>query len=209
MLLFDRRVDFIRLLLMYKFGPVQQKLLLLLLGGITLGGQRSPDRYYRVLGELRKEWKRIDQRSISRSLRRLSEQKLLKEQPLSDGTIRLVLTKEGKRQAGFLDIYGRSIRLRKPKKWDGKWRVIIFDIPEDSRIFRNILRQHLYEMEFYQLQKSVFVSPYPYEKPLMELVSLYEAAPFVRIMTVSWIDNEKKLKRYFFDARKKAQKEVT
>ena len=143
MLLFDRRVDFIRLLLMYKFGPVHQKLLLLLLGGITLGGQRSPDRYYRVLGELRKEWKRIDQRSISRSLRRLSEQKLLKEQPLSDGTIRLVLTKEGKRQAGFLDIYGRSIRLRKPKKWDGKWRVIIFDIPEDSRTFRNILRQHL------------------------------------------------------------------
>lgn len=196
-------------LLMYKFGPVQQKLLLLLLGGITLGGQRSPDRYYRILGKLRKEWKRIDQRSISRSLRRLSEQKLLEEHPLSDGSIRLVLTKEGTRQARFLDLYGQSIRLRKPKRWDGKWRVIIFDIPEDSRTFRNILRQHLHEMEFYQLQKSVFVSPYPYEKPLLELVSLYGSAPFVRIMTVSWIDNDGKLKRHFFDTKKTVRKEVT
>lgn len=194
---------------MYKFGPVQQKTLLLLLGGITLGSQRSSKRYYRLLRELRKEWRRIDQRSVSRSLRRLSEQKLVEEKVLSDGTIRLVLTKEGKRQARFLDMYGQSIRLKKPKRWDGKWRVIIFDIPEDSRVFRNILRQHLREMEFYQLQKSVFVSPFPYEKPLLELVDLYGADPYVRIMTVSWLDNGEKLKQHFFDSRKPASKNVT
>jgi DNA-binding transcriptional regulator PaaX len=184
---------------MYKFGPVQQKTLLLLLGGITLGSQRSSARYYRLLRELRKEWKQVDRRSMTRSLRRLSEQKLVEEKTLSDGSIRLVLTKEGKRQARFLDLYGQSIRLKRPRKWDGKWRVIIFDIPEDSRTFRNILRQHLREMEFHQLQKSVFVSPHPYEKPLLELVNLYGAAPFVHIMTVTWIDNGEKLKRHFFD----------
>ncbi|HWQ60060.1 MAG TPA: hypothetical protein VN420_02840 [Candidatus Fimivivens sp.] len=183
---------------MYKFGPVQQKTLLLLLGGITLGSQRSSKRYYRLLRELRKEWNRIDQRSVTRSLRRLSEQKLVMEKRLPDGTVRLVLTKEGKRQARFLDLYGQSIRLKKPKKWDGKWRVIVFDIPEESRVFRNILRHHLREMEFYQLQKSVFVSPFPYEKLLLELVDLYGAGSYVRIMTVSWLDNGEKLKRRFF-----------
>jgi len=188
---------------MYKFGPVQQKLLLLLLGGVALGSQRSSTRYYRLLFALRKEWKRIDQRSVARSLRRLSEQRLVAEKRSADGTVRLVLTKEGERQARFLDLYGRSIRIRKPKKWDGKWRVVVFDIPEDSRTFRNILRQHLYELEFHQLQKSVFVSPYPYEKPLLELVTLYGAEAHVRIMTVAWLDNGDMLKDRFFGKRKK------
>lgn len=183
---------------MYKFGPVQKKMLLLLLGGVVLGSQRSSARYYKLLFELRKEWRRIDRRSMTRSLRRLSEQKLVTESRFPDGSVRLVLTKEGKRQARFLDLYGQSIRLRRPKKWDGKWRVIVFDIPEDSRAFRNILRHHLREMEFYQLQKSVFVSPHPYEKPLLELVDLYGADAYVRIMTVSWLDNGEKLKRHFF-----------
>ena len=186
---------------MYKFGPVQQKILLVLLGGIALGTQRSSVRYYKLLLEIRKGWKEIDQRSMARSLRRLSEQKLVEEKRSSDGKVRLVLTKEGKRQARSLDLYGKSIRLKKPKRWDGKWRVVIFDIPEESRIFRNILRQHLYELDFYQLQKSVFVSPYPYEKPLLELVNLYGAESHVRIMTVSWIDNGDKLKKRFFNRK--------
>jgi DNA-binding transcriptional regulator PaaX len=183
---------------MYKFGPVQQKMLLLLTGGIALGLQTSSLRYYKLLFALRKEWKDIDRRSVNRSLQRLSEQKLVEERESSDGSFRLVLTEEGKRQAKRLDLFGQSIRFRKPKKWDKKWRVVMFDIPEKSRTFRDILREHLREMEFYRLQKSVFVSPYPYEKPLAELTDLYGADPYVRILTVSWIDNEKFLKRHFF-----------
>ncbi|NTW46367.1 MAG: hypothetical protein HGB18_04985 [Candidatus Moranbacteria bacterium] len=194
---------------MYKFGRVQQKLLLLLLGGVVLGNQRSSARYHRLLFQLRKEWKRIDQRSMARSISRLSEQKLVAEKRSPDGKVRLELTKEGERQARFLDLYGRSIRLAKPKKWDGNWRVVVFDIPEESRIFRNILRQHLHELEFHQLQKSVFVSPYPYEKPFLELVTLYGAEPHVRIMTVSWIDNGDSLKKIFFGKKKTASGNVT
>lgn len=183
---------------MYKFGPVQQKVLLALIGGVALGLQTSSFRYYKVLALLRKEWKKVDQRSVKRSIRRLSEQKLVEEKRLSDGSFRLVLTKEGRKQARRLDLFGQSIRFKKPKRWDGKWRVIMFDIPEKSRVFRDILRSHLYELKFHKLQQSVFISPYPYEKALAELVDLYGADEHVRIMTVSWIDNEDKLKRRFF-----------
>ncbi len=183
---------------MYKFGPVQQKMLLLLAGGIALGLQSSSFRYYRLLFALKKEWKDIDRRSVTRSLRRLSEQKLVEERVLADGSFKLVLTAEGKRQAQRLDLFGQSIRFRKPKRWDGKWRVVMFDIPEKSRTFRDILREHLREMRFYRLQQSVFVSPYPFEKPLQELVNLYGADSYVRIMTVTWIDNGKFLERHFF-----------
>ncbi|HBR71810.1 MAG TPA: PaaX family transcriptional regulator, partial [Candidatus Moranbacteria bacterium] len=44
-----------------------------------------------------------------------------------------------------------------------------FDIPEKDRIFRGILREHLYELKFFRLQNSVFVSPHPFEKMILEL----------------------------------------
>ncbi len=190
---------------MYKFGPVQQKLLLILAGGVILGSDTSLIRYYRKLRLLWKGWKEIDQRNFNRSVRGLVEQKLVEERVSSDGSLQLMLTKEGKRQAVRLDLFGQSIKFKHPKTWDKKWRVIMFDIPEESRKFRDILRRHLYEMKFYRLQQSVFVSPYPYEKPLMELVDLYGAASHVRIMTVTWIDKEDYLKHYFFSTKKRTK----
>ena len=188
---------------MYKFGPTQQKLLLLLLGGIALGMETSSVRYYQKLRLIRKEWKRIDQRSFNRSLKRLHGEKLVKEVYLTDGSFQLVLTKEGKRQARIRYLFGQAIRFKNPKVWDKKWRVVLFDIPEKNRVFRNILREHLRELKFYKLQQSVFVSPYPCEKQIAELIALYRAESFVRIMTVGWIDNEERLKKRFFGSKNK------
>jgi DNA-binding transcriptional regulator PaaX len=186
---------------MKRLGPVQEKTLLILLGVIALGGPRTIVQQARLISELRKEWKNIDRRSVARSLRRLSEEKLVSEEVLPDGSVRFALTVEGDRKARFLSLFGPTILFKKPKVWDGKWRVVAFDIPEKSRSFRRILREHLHEAEFYQLQQSVFVSPYPYEKPFAELIRLYEAEPYVRIMAVSWLDNETHLKRIFFGRR--------
>lgn len=183
---------------MYKFGPVQQKLLLLLVGGYILGTETSSIRYYRKLKLLRKEWKKINQQNFTRSVRRLSAQRLVKEVVLPDGSFQLALTKEGMRQARIQFLFGKSIRFKNPKEWDKKWRIVLFDVPEKDRRFRDVLREHLRELKFFKLQHSVFVSPFPCEKQLMELISLYKAGSFVRIVTADWVDNEEKLKRHFF-----------
>ncbi len=183
---------------MYKFGPVQQKLLLLLVAGIGLGLETSSIRYYQKLGVIVREWKCIDQRSIKRSVRRLCSEKLVREIIQPDGSFKLVLTEEGKRQARIQSLFDNSIRFKNSRRWDKKWRIVMFDIPEKERGFRDILREHLRELNFYKLQQSVFASPNPCEKQIAELVSLYRAESFVRIMTVDWIDNEKKLRDYFF-----------
>ena len=183
---------------MYKFGPVQKKILLALMGSIALGFSRSPRQYYRTLRLLRSEWRKIDQRNFNRSLRRLSDEKLLEEKRLPDGSFRLVLTTRGKREAKILSLIGDSINFKRPKRWDGKWRLVLFDIPEKNRLFRDILREHLRTLKFLKLQHSVFVSPYPFEKPIQELVSLYSAQPYVRVATATNIDSEPALKRHFF-----------
>lgn len=182
---------------MYKFGPVQRKILLALLGGVALGLSSSPKQYFRTFRALQKDWEKIDQRNFNRSFQRLADEKLIEERVLLDGSLKFVLTEEGKQQAKKLNFFGSSIIFKKPKKWDKKWRVVVFDIPEKDRLFRGILREHLYDLKFYKLQNSVFVSPYPFEKPIIELVALYSAQPYVRVITATDIDNEIKLKKHF------------
>jgi len=183
---------------MYKFGPVQKKILLALMGGVALGLAASPRGYYRTLRILKKDWQRISQQNFNRSIHRLSEEKLLEEKIFADGSFKLVLTDRGKKEATKLSLLGNSISFKKPKRWDGKWRVVLFDIPEKDRVFRDILRQHLKDLRFRKLQNSVFVSPYPFEKPILELVELYRASSYVRVITAFRIDNEDGLKRHFF-----------
>jgi CRISPR-associated endonuclease Cas2 len=146
---------------------------------------------------IRKDWKRINQSSFNRSIGRLAQEKLVEERSLPGGSFKLVLTAEGKKQASKLKLLGNAIKFKKPKKWDGKWRVVIFDIPEKDRNFRNILRQHLRELRFQKLQNSVFVSPYPFEKAILELVNLYSAERYVRVITAEKIDNEDRLEKSY------------
>lgn len=183
---------------MYKFGVVQKKIVLALLGGVALGFSASPSQYFQTFRKIRKEWNKIDQRNFNRSIHRLSHEKLIEEKILLDGSFRLILTEEGKKQAKIASLLGNYISFKKPKSWDGKWRVVLFDIPEKDRVFRDILREHLLALNFLKLQHSVFVSPYPFEKPILELVALYSAEPYVRVITATQIDNESKIRRHFF-----------
>jgi phenylacetic acid degradation operon negative regulatory protein len=183
---------------MYKFGPVQKKILLVLMGGVALGLSSSPRQYFGTLRALQKDWRKINQQNFKRSIKRLADEKLVEEKILPDGSMKLVLTKKGKRQARILSLLGKSIKFKKPKRWDGKWRIVLFDIPEKDRVFRDILREHLKALKFYKLQYSVFMSPHPFEKQILELIEIYSAQPYVRVITAVKIDNQSAIKRHFF-----------
>lgn len=183
---------------MYKIGKLQQKILISLFGGVALGLSHSPRQYFKTLSVIHKDLKKVDHRSFARSLKRLSQEKLIKECKMADGSYKLALTTEGKKIAHQLDLFGSIASFTKPRKWDKKWRIVIFDIPESDRVFRDILRKHLYTLEFKQLQQSVFVSPYPCEKTILDLVRLYNADKYVRVITALAIDNETELKKHFF-----------
>jgi len=70
----------------------------------------------------------------------------------------------------------------KHKKWDKKWRVVIFDIPKEFNKKRDIFRGKLKELGFYMLQKSVFIFPYPCENELEDLCSMIGIEDYVDIL---------------------------
>ena len=79
------------------------------------------------------------------------------------------LTPDGKKR---LESYkNKDISIQKPKKWDRKWRIVIFDIPERRRVIRNKLRNTLLDWGFIRLQNSIWIYPYECE----ELITMLKA----------------------------------
>ncbi len=85
----------------------------------------------------------------------------------------------------------------KIKKWDGRWRVIIFDLPETIRKWREYLRNELKNLGFYPLQESVYITPHPVTGELDQLLKEWNLRKYFRYLTVSEIDNEQDLKQVF------------
>ncbi|MCX6763610.1 MAG: hypothetical protein NTZ97_02660 [Candidatus Moranbacteria bacterium] len=76
------------------------------------------------------------------------------------GQLYISLTPEGKKKAGKYQI--DDLEIKKPKRWDGKWRILIFDIENKKNIKREALRGKIKELGLFQLQKSVWVHPYSF-----------------------------------------------
>ncbi|MDO8593681.1 MAG: CRISPR-associated endonuclease Cas2 [bacterium] len=72
---------------------------------------------------------------------------------------RVTLTEKGR--AAIEAVYASEYRIPEPAFWDGKWRVVMFDIREKRRSARSRLRLLLSGAGFLRLQDSVWVYPYP------------------------------------------------
>ncbi|MEX2090899.1 MAG: CRISPR-associated endonuclease Cas2 [Candidatus Paceibacterota bacterium] len=67
-------------------------------------------------------------------------------------------------------------------KWDRKWRIIIFDIPQEFHNKRNQFRKKLKSSGFYMIQKSVFAFPYPCEKELFDYTKDLQISEYINII---------------------------
>jgi len=178
-----------------RMSASKQKILLLLLGGLTLGLSGSPRQYFRVVKEIGKEWKEIERRALKNSVCSLYKSKLIDVKNNRDGSTTLVLTRNGKRVALTYNI--DNIKIKEQPRWDSKWRVLMFDVPERLKKVREALRMHFKQMGFYEFQKSVFVHPYPCREEFEYIVEFYNVRRYLRFILATEIDNELEVKKFF------------
>lgn len=178
-----------------RLGDNQKKILLLLLGGVALGLSGSPKRYFQILDAIKKDWKEIEKQSLRRAIKSLYQSKLISEKQNPDGTVTIILTDQGKQKALTYDL--ENLEIKKPNKWDQKWRIVLFDIPENRKKIRDALRYHLKNLGFFEFQKSVFVLPYDCKDEIDYLIEFYDIRRFVRFIIAESLDNELHLKKHF------------
>lgn len=83
------------------------------------------------------------------------------------------------------------------QEWDGGWRMVFFDIPEDKRRYRDYMRRILKLIGFYEFQRSIWVYPYPVPAFLKNFIFHNNIKPHVRFITTTSIDNDRDLRIIF------------
>jgi len=144
----------------------------------TLGGNKYRRRY-----QLRSVAARLASRGLVRFVKK-------------DGRTYLEVTPAGKKVLA-LEAEKASLARRAKKRWDGRWRMIVFDIPEKHRKTRDRLRVVLKALGFYQLQGSVWVYPYDCEDLATLLKADLRVGSNVLYTIVERIEYDKHLREHF------------
>lgn len=74
-----------------------------------------------------------------------------------------------------------------PERWDGKWRILMFDIPESERNTRIWFRAQLVRLGYKTVQHSIFISKNPLPQFLLEEMGVRNILQYVRVMVVGTI----------------------
>lgn len=113
-----------------------------------------------------------------------------------DGKSYARITDAGRKKLVF-ELEKQKLDLSKKRRWNGRWRVIIFDVPERRRRTRDRLRVLMRELGFVRLQDSVWVFPYDCEDFIALLKAELKIGSAVLYMVVEEIENDTHLREHF------------
>ncbi|TSC69262.1 MAG: phenylacetic acid degradation operon negative regulatory protein [Parcubacteria group bacterium Gr01-1014_56] len=128
--------------------------------------------------------------SIQTARKRLVERGLL----LYEGK-NIHLTKAGEAVLRSLSL--PDYKLPKPRRWDKRWRVLIFDIPEKRKSLREKVRRTLNAIGFIRLQDSVWVYPYDCEDFVTLLKADFKIGKDLLYMIVDTLEHDTPLRKKF------------
>ena len=104
------------------------------------------------------------------------------------------ITPEGKRA---LDLETERVKATKKRRWDRRWRLVVFDIPERRRSMRTRLRKFMSSCGFYRLQDSVWVYPYDCEDLITLAKAEFRIGADALYLIVEQIERDKYLREHF------------
>ncbi len=141
--------------------------------------------------ESKSKWQKYN---INHSIKRLKNHGLICFEKTNNGTFAR-LTPKGEEKLRKFELSGYE--LKKPKKWDGKWRMLIFDIKEARKGTRDKIRFTLKRIGFIRLQDSVWVYPYDCEDLVTLMKADFKIGRDLLYLIVDKIEGDTRIKNYF------------
>ena len=136
--------------------------------------------------EAKKFWRDIEKKKNKKQFKRfigyLKEKGYVKEDG-SGAKKAILLTKKGEQKALGLDCK----LVEKEKRRDGKWIMIMYDIPEKKKRQRFFLRRDLKELGYKKLQNSIWICPYNVYKETEKVIGGYLLNSYVKIFLIEEI----------------------
>lgn len=142
-------------------------------------------------------WKQLDKRERERELRRTVSYMKSRDFISGDYEYGFRITKHGRKRLDRIDF--DNISIDTSQTWDKKWRMVIYDIPEEFKQGRQDLTRKLRRLGFYQLQRSAWIHPLPCHDVVEKICSHYKVEKYVSYVEVTYLENQEKLKKKFPD----------
>lgn len=120
-------------------------------------------------------WDRpLNKSYFAQAIKRLRERGLVEYEEDKTNQIIIKLTDLGKDALGDLASLG--------DEWDGKFRIVLFDIPESKEPVRTLLRRRLRDWGFKMWQKSVWISRSNVTERLRKLIDKLKIKDWVAVI---------------------------
>lgn len=140
------------------------------------------------------KWQKFDERRLRWRLKQMRRSKLIKIYVSGDRYVVQITTKGRKR---LLQYRLRDLQISTPRRWDGRWRIVAYDIPNTKSHARDMIRETLKRLGFLQLQRSVYLFPYPCGDAIEFLREVYRIGEHTTLLTVGYLEGEGAYKEYF------------
>lgn len=177
----------------YKKGELAKEILISIAGGALLLAMVAAPGLTKVIPLFKSNQPRY-RKKIRQSIDRLQKKKLVNIYT-KDGNDVVEITKAGKKKV--LEYNLDDMKLKKPQKWDGWWRIVMFDIPESKRRARGAVSRKIKELGMYPIQKSVFVSPYACKNEIDFIGEFFDVRDHIIYLKAKEIEGVRKLKEHF------------
>jgi len=173
----------------HRLGPIERDVLNELTGGDVLYSfllsARSTRRFYKLARE----------RANYRYRRKLAITRLTELDFIQKHSERLSITTKGRNAVG--DTAQKTHNLLNSATWDRKWRIVVFDIPEEYSVLRAKVRAVLKRAGFEKLQQSVWIFPHECRE-LTDLIKEESGlSRHILYGVLEHIEDEGRLKRLF------------
>lgn len=158
------------------------------LGGLVILAASSPYFGINLLSGFKKKSSKKDWWKFYRSLKYLNRRGYVKLAVTADGKISVKIARAGEIILKKVDI--DLLKIVEPKTWDGKWRLVIFDVPVSKSRSRMALTEKLKDLGFIMVQKSVWAYPYECRDEISILRKFYEIERCVSYLEVVTVEDE-------------------
>lgn len=144
---------------------------------------------------LRLLYQKMDKRARDREARRIVYN--MKAQGYLVGSYDHGLQLTDKARVRLERIVLDKLQIEPMHSWDHTWRITLYDIPEEHKAARNALHDRLRMVGCFQLQRSVWITPFPCRDIVETISSQYGVDEYVTYFEATHLDNEAAMIRLF------------
>lgn len=152
----------------------------------------------KLLMKWHKNWGKIDRHLIYNAIKRLNKKRLVELTQKGDD-LYIKITENGRKLIKNFDY--DNLTLPRPKKWDKKWHLVIFDIPEKKNKERRAFSLKLKNMGLYPLQESVFIYPHDCQNEIDFICEFLSISQYINYCIVENITKKEGELRKIFNLK--------